>query len=82
MQYIQAPGGTVALQATLSSASAQLNQPNFQPHHPITCQTTLRLEEDNSFSCEHVTVPPDDPRTQSCVIHSIAMLIIELAAKL
>lgn len=83
MQYVHNQNGVVNLQATLSAASASLGgAPNYQPHHPICCQTTLRLEEDNSFSCEHLTVPPDDPRTRSVIDHTIAMLLIELASKL
>lgn len=82
MQYVNSNGGQVNLQATLSAASAVSSPPNYYPHHPICCQTELRLEEDNSFSCAHLTVPPDDPRTHSIIDHSIAMLLIELAARL
>lgn len=81
MQYVHNSGGVVNLQATLSAASAP-SAANYEPHHPICCQTTLRLEEDNSFSCDHLTVPADDPRTRSCIDHSVALLIIELASKL
>lgn len=68
-------------QATLSAATADNSGPTIIPHHPITCQSKLFYEEDGSFSCEHVTVPPDEPRTQRCLIHSIACLLIELAVE-
>lgn len=51
------------------------------PHHPITCQSKLYFNEDNSFGCEHVTVPPDNLRTKRALHHSIASLIIEEAVR-
>lgn len=67
------------LQSTCSAATSGLGElPPGVPHHPITCTSKLYYDEDGSFSCEHGTVPGDDPRTQSCVIHSMALLIIEL----
>lgn len=71
----------INLQATLSAASAT-PPPAPLPHHPITCQSELRYEDDGAFACEHATVPPGDTRTQACITHSIAMLIIELARRL
>lgn len=70
---------TAQLQATLSAASADNSLPSVMPHSPITCSSKLFFYEDNSFGCEHVTVPPDDKRTQAILRHSIALLIIELA---
>lgn len=76
------PPGT--LQATLSSASAGMDGGlPVAPHHPITCSLgELRYEQDGSFSCDHAVVEPHDPRTQACIVHSIALLIIELAKEL
>lgn len=71
-------GGTAQLQSTLSAASSTSDCP-IQPHHPITCTSKLYYEEDGTFCCEHASAPPDDPRTQQCVIHSVALLLIELA---
>jgi len=72
------------LQATLSSSSAAHNErePGAQPHHPITCSSQLRLEPDGTFTCDHAAVPGDDPRTRSCLNHSLALLLIELAQEL
>lgn len=69
----------VNLQATLSSTT--MTDQMYHPHHPITCTTKLRLEEDGSMSCEHTTVPPTDKRTTACLNHSIAILILELAGQ-
>lgn len=67
--------GTINLQATLSAASPTLDVP--KPHHPITCHDELELDDDG-FRCPHAGVPADDERTQSCLDHSIAILLIEL----
>lgn len=74
---------TSHLQTTLasSSAAAQSEVPVF-PHHPITCAGRLSYESDGRFSCEHATAPPGDTRTQQCVDHSIAILLLELAQEL
>lgn len=72
--------GTVNLQATLSSSSSGTG--DTVPHHPITCPGDLRLESDGHFSCEHSTVPPGDVRTQLCIDHSVALLLIELSLDL
>ena len=74
---------SVTLQSTLSSASACVDGRLVAPHHPITCaRGELRYEEDGAFSCDHGAVEPHDPRTQACIVHSIALLIIELAQEL
>lgn len=69
----------VNLQATLSSTS--VSDTPYYPHHPITCTTKLRLEEDGTLACEHTSVPPTDSRTQACLNHSIAILLLELAGQ-
>jgi hypothetical protein len=76
------PPGT--LQSTLSSASSGTDGGRLVgPHHPITCPVgELRYEEDGSFSCDHAVVEPHDPRTQACIVHSMALLIIELVKEL
>lgn len=70
---------TPHLQSTCSAATSGGTLPPGVMHHPITCTSKLYYEEDGSFSCEHYTMPPDDPRTKSCVNHSIVLLIVELA---
>lgn len=80
LSLIHGPAGTVNLQATLSSSSAGTPEVDIvRPHHPITCVTELRLESDGTFACEHAEAPSGDIRTQSCINHSVAMLLIELA---
>lgn len=74
--------GIVNLQATLSTASATDITEPVRPHHPITCGSQLRLEEDGTFACEHTAVPPGDVRTQQCLDHTIALLLIELSHNL
>jgi hypothetical protein len=67
----------INLQATLAAASPTDEIPS--PHHPINCRDSLLwLEEDGRFGCDHVQVPADDPRTQACIDHSVAILLIEL----
>ena len=71
------------LQATLSSCSATADEAAvIRPHHPITCTTDLRLEPDGSLLCDHAAAPADDQRTRSCLNHSLALLLIELALNL
>ena len=71
------------LQATLSAASATGPWETFVvPHHPITCTGHLRYETDGTFSCEHSSAPPDDIRTQFCLDHTVALLLIELSLNL
>jgi hypothetical protein len=79
---VQARGGSVNLQATLSAASAGSGEAPLAPHHPITCGSQLRFDPDGSFSCEHSSAPPGDTRTQLCLDHSIALLLIELSTEL
>lgn len=76
--YGMTGSGTAQLQSTLSAASATPDSP-IQPHHPITCSSKLYYEEDGTFCCEHASVPPNDLRTRHCIVHSVALLIIELA---
>ena len=71
--------GPANLQSTLSSSSVVEQSEPVRPHHPITCHTELRLEEDGTFSCEHISVPPGDVRTQLCLDHTVALLLIELS---
>lgn len=75
---IAAPGGTVNLQSTLASASVTSNAEPVKPHHPITCPSNLRFEDDGMLRCEHAEVPSGDLRTQHCLDHSVALLLIEL----
>lgn len=78
----QGPRG-VNLQATLSAASAVGPWDNFVlPHHPITCGGQLHYESDGTFRCEHAEAPPDDLRTQYCLDHTVALLLIELSREL
>ncbi|MGH9005386.1 MAG: hypothetical protein ACRDYV_19865, partial [Acidimicrobiia bacterium] len=73
----------VNLQATLSSSTAGTPALDLvDPHHPITCSSDLRLEDDGIFACEHGAAPSGDVRTQSCINQSVAMLLLELAALL
>ncbi len=83
LNLIHGPGGTINLQATLSSSSAGTPAAEpIRPHHPITCPTDLRLESDGSFACEHTSAPSGDTRTRYCINHSVAVLLIELAQQL
>ena len=68
----------INLQATLSASSSGLDSPVSGKHHPITCTDELELDEDG-LRCPHTSVPGDDARTQGCVDHSVAILLIELA---
>lgn len=73
--------GNSPLQTTIAAASV-MNNSVVLPHHPLTCPSELFYHEDGSFSCEHATAPPGDARTHQGVIHSVALLIIELALSL
>lgn len=75
------PGGGLNLQATLSASSTGTDEA-VAPHHPITCTGSLRLEDDNRLCCDHSSAPPDDLRTQYCIDHSVALLLIELSSGL
>lgn len=84
MNYISHGGdGGINLQATLSASSATSPPEHAAlPHHPITCTGDLRYDDDGTFGCEHAAVPPGDVRTQFCIDHSIALLLIELGRRL
>lgn len=69
----------VNLQAQLSAASVTAEV--YKPHHPITCASDLRYEEDGTLACEHIAVGPNDRRTQYCLDHSIALLMMQLASE-
>jgi hypothetical protein len=75
------PGGGLKLQATLSSSSSGTGE-HLTPHHPITCNGDLSLEQDGSLRCAHSEAPPGDIRTQFCIDHSISLLLMELSANL
>jgi hypothetical protein len=75
--------GRVNLQATLAATSATGHwDGQLQPHHPITCGSDLHYNEDGSFCCAHTSAPPDDLRTQFCLDHSVALLLLELGEQL
>lgn len=83
MNWVQPNGvGGINLQATLSAGSAETGPNPTLPHHPITCQGSLALEEDGVMSCDHAKTLPRDIRTQHCVNQSVAILLIELARSL
>lgn len=67
------------LQSTVSAATSGVPTEPGVIHHPITCTSKLYYEEDGRFACEHAEVSPDDARTQACLHHSMALLVIELA---
>jgi hypothetical protein len=80
---VRAPGGDLNLQATLSLSSATgPDETDVRPHHPITCSSGLRFEDDGTFACGHASVPPGDARTQSCLDHTVALLLLELCQEL
>lgn len=66
------------LQSTISAATSN-GLSDVSPHHPITCQSRLYYDEDGTFRCDHASAPPDNERTNQCITHSIAILLIELA---
>lgn len=70
--------GEINLQATLSASTATAANV-VEPHHPITCTSQLALYEDGRFVCEHAEAPPGDFRTQDCLNHTVALLLIEVA---
>jgi hypothetical protein len=81
MQGMVTHGGYLNLQSTLSASSASNAFGHPPPHHPITCQSQIALHEDNSLECDHTRTEPKDLRTQTCIDHSIALLLIELATE-
>jgi hypothetical protein len=75
------PGGGLKLQATLSSSTSGTGEA-LMPHHPIVCDGDLWLEEDGRLRCNHCETPPGDLRTQFCIDHSVALLLMELSTSL
>ena len=65
----------------LCSAAGPEDAP-VAPHHPITCPSPLRFEEDGTFACHHASVPPGNVRTQLCLDHTVALLLLELCQEL
>lgn len=70
--------GSMQLQATISAATSGVGE-QIIPHHPISCQEDLYYTDDNEFGCTHVQVPAGDPRAQSCINHSMVLLLLEPA---
>lgn len=68
----------INLQSTLSGASSAVGSVVDGKHHPITCADELEFDDDG-LRCPHASVPADDQRTQDCVDHSVAILLLELA---
>lgn len=66
------------LQSTVSASTSGVPTVPGIVHHPITCTSKLYFEEDGRFACEHAEVPAGDERTQACLHHSMALLVIEL----
>jgi hypothetical protein len=80
--YVPGGGDSASqLQSTIAAATAT-GDTEVTPHHPIVCGGKIYYEEDGSFRCEHACAPPDNVRTQQCVTHSLALLLIELAMKM
>lgn len=79
--YVAGAGGCVNLQATLSASSAGADDTVISPHHPILCTDQLEYHPDGRFSCPHAEVPENDPRTRDVLQHTIAILIMEMAAE-
>ena len=75
-------GGTVPSQLQSTIAAATSGTGSLPPgvlHHPITCQGKLHFDEEGVFSCSHFEVPADDRRTKACLVHSLALKIVEEA---
>ncbi len=80
---VHSRGKTINLQATLSASSTGTPDAGvILPHHPITCEGCLRLELEGRLACDHTAAPAGDHRTQQCIDHSVALLLIELGADL
>ena len=69
-----------SIQCALASETTGSRWPPTVPHHPITCRGPLWFYDDDRLACEHVTVPPDDPRTKAALVQTVAVLLLELAA--
>lgn len=77
--YLSNTNGGVNLQATLSASSSSAHSEVAGKHHPITC-TAAELEfDEDGLRCPHASAPAGDQRTQDCVDHSVAILLIEMA---
>ena len=71
--------GEKGLQAILSSTSAFLEGGDgVTPHHPVTCDGSLRYSDDGCLACDHAVAPAEDRRTKLCLHYSVALLLIEL----
>ena len=82
MSFIMGGNSNVNLQATISAATAGTDgQETVLPHHPITCTAGLYYYEDE-LSCDHAKTESGNKRTQAALNHSMACLIVELAADL
>jgi hypothetical protein len=75
------PTGSQSIQSALASETTGTRWSATVPHHPITCRGPLWFYDDGRFACEHVTVPPDDPRTRAALDQTVAVLLLELAAR-
>lgn len=74
---------TTQLQSTVSAATSDVDRENQTiPHHPITCTGSLAYNDDGSLACDHAKTEAGDRRTQACAVHSIALMLIELAMEL
>jgi hypothetical protein len=68
------------LQSTISAATSGIGTlPEGVLHHPITCTGRIGFDEEGALSCAHSTVPPDDLRSHACLVHSLAIMIVEEA---
>lgn len=67
----------------LAALTADTNDPPVLPHHPLTCASEpIRYHEDGTMECPHATTWPHDPRARAAVCHSVAKLIVQMAAEL
>lgn len=71
---------TPNLQATCAAVTS--GSGHVFPHHPITCASKLGYETDGSMWCAHAKTEANDQRTHAAVVHSVAVLLIELASQL
>ena len=83
MSFIMGGNALVNLQATVSAATAgQAEYESVLPHHPITCTAGLFFDDEGELYCDHAKAPKGNKRTQACLNHSMAILLVELASKL
>jgi len=76
MSFATPTGTTHQLQSTVSAATSGVDLPPGVLHHPITCTGELTFDEE-FFACPHAEVPITERRTKACLVHSMALLIIE-----